>query len=129
MPNYNYIPVGNYPQNFAQPQQVQTVEDIIFVNGELGAKQYPVAAGHVLPLFDSTPDSNVFWLKSSDPMQPLRVFDYKERPQPQITTQQSKELDSLRKEVAELKSLIASISKPLNELLGDTTSSNGGESK
>ena len=128
MPSYNnYMAVNPYQQTFTnQPTQAVT-DDIIFVAGEAGAKQYPVAYRHVATLFDSTPDSNVFWLKSGDPMQPMRTFDYQERLQPQISTQQSKELDDLRKEfvnvhktVEELKALVASLAKPLNDLLGDS---------
>jgi hypothetical protein len=77
-PNYNY----SYPwsQAVAQPQPQST--GINWVQGEAGAKSYPIAPGNSVMLMDS--ENNVFYIKSSDssgmPM-PLRIFDYTERTQ------------------------------------------------
>jgi len=53
---------------------------IIWVQGESGAKAYPVAPGNSLALFDS--ESDRFFIKSTDasgmPL-PLRVFNYVEQ--------------------------------------------------
>lgn len=71
-----------------QPQQ-QPQNQIIWVQGEAGAKAYPVAAGSSVLLMDS--ESSVFYLKSTDmsgmPM-PLRTFTYNEvvsQPQEQVS--------------------------------------------
>ena len=61
------------------PYQYQR-QSIIWVQGEAGAKSYPIAAGQTVLLMDS--ESDTFFIKSADmsgmPL-PLRVFDYKER--------------------------------------------------
>lgn len=95
MPAYNnYFPVGYQPANYnLQYQQPTTIQptvttqptspiqssSIIWVQGEAGAKAYPVAAGNSVLLMDS--ESEQFYIKSSDvsgmPM-PLRTFTYKE---------------------------------------------------
>lgn len=53
---------------------------LIWIQGEAGAKSYPVSAGQTVLLMDS--ESNTFFIKSADmsgmPL-PLRVFDYTER--------------------------------------------------
>ena len=72
----------NYPQlpvlNYQTPQVQQT--GILWVQGEAGAKAYPVAPGNSVLLMDS--ESEQFFIKSSDisgmPM-PLRVFSYSEK--------------------------------------------------
>lgn len=93
---YNYFP--NYPQPIyyqQQPQQQmsyapQPQSGIIWVQGEAGAKAYPVAAGSNLLLMDS--ESECFYIKSTDasgmPM-PLRTFEYKEVVRTQPTAQHS----------------------------------------
>ena len=86
-PNYNY----NYPWNSygtqnvtqVQSQQSQINSGIIWVQGEFGAKSYLISGpNQSVLLMDS--ENDVFYIKSSDssgmPM-PLRIFDYKERPQ------------------------------------------------
>lgn len=53
---------------------------LIWVQGEAGAKSYPVSAGQTALLMDA--EANTFYIKSADvsgmPL-PLRVFDYTER--------------------------------------------------
>lgn len=79
---YNpYQPQIAYPQpmpdNLAQLRQPQ--QSITWVQGEGGAKAYPVGAGNSVLLMDS--DGSSFYLKSADAsgMPTLRVFDYVER--------------------------------------------------
>lgn len=66
-PNYN-------------PYYQQNHSGLLWVQGEAGAKSYPVSAGQSVLLMDS--ESNSFFIKSADnsgmPL-PLRVFDYTER--------------------------------------------------
>ena len=102
MYNYNYNPYNSpyYPQNNgampdnltqlrnaqampqAQPMQVtssQPANSIIWVQGETGAKSYPVAPNTTVLLMDS--ESGRFYLKTADhsgmPL-PLRMFEYTE---------------------------------------------------
>lgn len=64
-------------QQYQPPQQNG---GLIWVQGESGAKSYPVSAGQSVLLMDA--ESNRFFIKSADasgmPL-PLRVFDYTER--------------------------------------------------
>lgn len=88
-PNYfpaSYNPMGNYnPYQVGQYQQMQNTQQaqtggLQWVQGEAGAKAFPVSAGQSVLLMDS--ENNVFYIKSTDnsgmPL-PLRTFDYKER--------------------------------------------------
>lgn len=86
MPAYNnYFPVGYQPY---QPQTVvpqmqqqilQPSSGIIWVQGEAGAKAYPVGSGNSVLLMDS--EKEQFYIKTTDasgmPL-PLRVFTFKE---------------------------------------------------
>lgn len=74
-----------YPATYQNPymQQYQPQQQsggLIWVQGEAGAKSYPVSAGQSVLLMDS--ESNRFFIKSADvsgmPL-PLRIFDYTER--------------------------------------------------
>lgn len=73
-------PVRSNPQ-WEQPN-LMTPNDsgIIWVQGEAGAKSYPVAPGKSVMLMDS--ESLTFYIKSADangmPL-PLKVYDYTER--------------------------------------------------
>lgn len=87
-PNYfptGYNPMGNYNPYQVGYQQVQNAQQVQtgglqWVQGEAGAKAFPVSAGQSVLLMDS--ENNVFYIKSTDnsgmPL-PLRTFDYKER--------------------------------------------------
>ena len=69
------------------PQQNNNSVMVVFVDGEPGARSYPVAAGNTVMLMDF--NSNNFWLKSTDTTgmpQQLRTFEFKEVTQQ--TTQQ-----------------------------------------
>lgn len=66
------------PQQQAQPQQPST--SILWVQGEAGARAYPVAPGASVLLMDS--ETSAFYIKTMDASgmpQPLRTFDYVER--------------------------------------------------
>lgn len=64
MPNYfgGYSPPQQFMQ-YQQPQQNNTVT-VVTVQGEAGARIYPVAAGNTVFLIDF--DAHKFWLKSTD---------------------------------------------------------------
>ena len=63
----------------AQAQNQQNMSGAVWVQGEVGAKSYPVAPGNSVVLMDS--ESARFYIKTADisgvPM-PLRVFEFKE---------------------------------------------------
>jgi len=85
VPNYNSYNSYGYPYTYGnqanvQPQPQMQSNGINWVQGEAGAKSYPIAPGQSVLLMDS--EDNIFYIKSSDtsgmPM-PLRIFDFKER--------------------------------------------------
>jgi hypothetical protein len=63
----------------AQTQNQQNMSGAVWVQGEVGAKSYPVAPGNSVVLMDS--EAARFYIKTADisgvPM-PLRVFEFKE---------------------------------------------------
>lgn len=109
--NYGY-PV-QYPIMYPTQQSVnqQHSSGIIWVQGEAGAKAYPVAPGNSLLLMDSESDS--FFIKSTDasgiPL-PLRVFSYTEIVPSQQIRQPETRFDSsqfvTREEFEELKRMM-----------------------
>lgn len=67
------------PQGVQQQQPSSNSVMVVFVEGEAGARSYPVAAGNTVMLMDF--NSNKFWLKSTDTTgmpQHLRSFTFKE---------------------------------------------------
>lgn len=67
------------PQTYLPNQQASQQTSVIWVQGEAGAKAYPVAPGNQVLLMDS--ETNKFFIKSADYSgmpQPLRVFEYSE---------------------------------------------------
>lgn len=74
-PYQNYSPISNY----VQPQVAQPDTNMIWVQGDSGAKAYPVQNGKNVVLFDS--EEKRFFIKAVDasgmPL-PLRVFNYSE---------------------------------------------------
>lgn len=80
----NGFPVSYQPAQIIYPAQTQPQQQqntsIVWVQGEAGAKAYPVGAGNSVMLLDS--EASVFYIKSTDasgmPM-PLRTFDFVER--------------------------------------------------
>lgn len=110
-----YQPQYYYPQNQMQTQQTpvnvqpQINNNLIWVQGEAGAKSYLVAPNNTVPLWDS--ESQTIYLKSADAsgMPSLKVIDYTIRdttPVPSIkqgvTYATKDELDKLREEVKKL---------------------------
>ena len=109
-----------YPQQYYTPQnalntplnaQAQSGSGIIWVQGEAGAKAFPVGAGQSVQLMDS--EDMVFYIKSVDQSgipKPLRIFDYTERtadhseatspkPAPSDDFVSRKEFDEFREDV------------------------------
>lgn len=78
---YGVLPpnVGNYSPNVAKAPMGQS-NGILWVQGEEGAKAYPVPIGSTLLLMDS--EEKRFFIKTTDasgiPM-PLRTFEYTEK--------------------------------------------------
>ena len=114
-------PSNTFQQNYMNQMGFQTQPQnqnnlfATFAQGRQGADQYPVAAGSMAIIIDSTPNSNVFYLKDNTGKgKPLRIFDYTEREE----VDETKELNDLKTEVADLKALVASLAKPLQELIG-----------
>ena len=101
MPYNNYYPATYqqmYPTYPTTPvpnvQQASTSNGIVWVQGEAGAKAYPVVAGTSVLLMDS--ENEQFFIKSTDPSgmpMPLRVFSYTETTQNRTKTGQINELD------------------------------------
>lgn len=109
MPNY-YPPVGTgYQPMFSSQQQLNN--QIQWVQGEAGAKAYPIAPGSTVLLMDS--ESSVFYIKSSDATgipQPLRSFEYTERVHDNTLNTDSGDYVT-RKEFDELKKMIDDLTK------------------
>jgi len=59
-----YSPPQQFFQQFQQPPQQNNSVAVVTVQGEAGARIYPVAAGNTVLLIDF--DSKKFWLKSTD---------------------------------------------------------------
>lgn len=78
-PSFNQQPMVQPVQQMPTPAQ-QTNNGLVWVQGEVAAKSYPVAPNSTVMLMDS--EGERFYLKSADasgmPL-PLRVFEYKER--------------------------------------------------
>lgn len=73
---YNAFPA----QQNVSPTQAPQNNGIIWVQGEAGAKAYPVAAGNSVQLMDT--EESVFYIKTVDQSgmpQPLRIFEYNEK--------------------------------------------------
>ena len=80
---YGYNQFNPYQTLYQPPQMPQQPQNsgsgIIWVQGEAGAKAYPVAPGCSVLLMDS--ESKTMFVKSADVsgMPAMRVFDYTER--------------------------------------------------
>lgn len=121
-PQYGYQPQSYYPPTQPMPdqlaylrqQQIQPMQQPaaspLWVQGEAGAKAYPVAPGSSVILMDS--ESNVFYIKSADQsgMPTMRTFEYRERTaaqnppvqaaqQPQGDYVTRSEFDALRQQI------------------------------
>lgn len=146
MPYYNsyqqsyggqYNPGGYGPQNnfmpqysnTPQPQQtVQPSSSINWVQGEIGARAYPVAAGMSVLLMDS--EGQNFYIKSADMMgmpslkkyayseiveEPLRIESHNMSSEPQVRDYDTAKLAS-REEVKALQEEIKSLEEKLANL-------------
>lgn len=73
MPNYSDL---QYPQPNIQPQGNTAKNGIIWVQGEAGAKAYPVAPNTTVQLWDS--ETQTIFLKSADGsgMPSMKILDY-----------------------------------------------------
>lgn len=109
-PNYYY----------PYPQQQQSGQGLIWVQGENGAKSYLVAPSQSVLLMDS--EQSCFYIKSADASgmpQPLRVFDYKERKaieRPQSDFIQTTDKYVTREEYEALKGKYDDLEAKINEL-------------
>ena len=78
-PGFNQQPIVQQVQQMPTPAP-QTNNGLVWVQGEVAAKSYPVAPNYTVMLMDS--EGERFYLKSADasgmPL-PLRVFEYTER--------------------------------------------------
>jgi hypothetical protein len=87
MPQPQQLQIQAPAQQMPQPQQ-KPASPIIWVQGEAGARAYPVAPGESVMMLDS--DASIFYIKTADqsgmPL-PLRTFDFVERKQQQPITQ------------------------------------------
>ena len=112
---YNYFPTNYQPmysaQNYQQPQQQN---NLIWVQGEAGAKSYMVAPNQTVQLWDS--EAQVIYLKSADAsgMPSIKILDYtirdsapqKPNIQPVADFATKDDVDYLKKEINALKAKI-----------------------
>ena len=120
--------MNQFNQQYQQPMVAQPTvpapqanNGLVWVQGDAGAKSYPIAPGCTVMLMDS--EGERFYLKSADasgmPL-PLRIFDYKERTTAAqqalggSVAAETVNLDNFvtRKEFDELKAYIASQPTP-----------------
>lgn len=115
-PGFNPQPSYSTTQNYIPTPQMpeQHENGILWVQGEAGAKSFAVAPGRSVMLMDSEQDR--FYIKTADasgmPM-PLRIFEYKEVTQTDISAQPT--TDYVTREE------FTALSERLNELVKKTT--------
>lgn len=115
----NYYPYQMYNQPMDQLGQLrssamQPATGIIWVQGEAGAKSYPVARGSNVQLMDS--ESMTFYIKECDMsgIPSMRVFDYTERAA-RMSEQPVNQIDSLTARLDELTARVDALtSKEVN---------------
>lgn len=108
--NYNPYPATYIPQ-YQQPQQNNS--NMIWVQGESGAKAFPVGPGANQVLFDS--EKQVFYIKSVDTSgmpQPLRIFSYSECNEADVRPEIDTSMFITRDEFNEA---IAKLNKPIQK--------------
>lgn len=123
MPNYNPYQFNPYmtvpqqqvqyvPQPTPQPQPQQN-NALVWVQGEAGAKAYPVAAGNTVLLMDS--EASTFYIKSVDSTgipKPLRTFTYTEiLPEAQPVAKEETVEYATKAELNELKKMLEDLTK------------------
>lgn len=108
---YNF----NFPSNY-QPyyQQTQMSSNLIWVQGEAGAKSYMVAPNTTVQLWDS--EAQVIYLKSADAsgMPSIKTLDYTIRELPSQTHENAaEERFATKEDISTLEAEIAEIRKEL----------------
>ena len=125
----NYQPVNYQPNyqsvNYSQMQnnQQQNFGNLIWVQGEAGAKSYLVAPNNTVQLWDS--ESQTIYLKSADAsgMPSMKILDYKIRNQEQVQAQPVMQGDTKTYvTIDEFKAELNKIKDELKELKHDTES-------
>lgn len=116
------------PQQFPQMQNVNqpNTSNIIWVQGEAGAKSYLVAPNTTVPLWDS--ENQIIYLKSADAsgMPSIRIIDYKVRDMKQNSPIEplnvnheeyatKEDLEALRGEIRSLKEQYSRVPKQVHE--------------
>ena len=118
----NYTP---YMSSYQTPQQTpnnsinQNNQSIVWVQGEADAKARFVSAGNSALFMDS--EKPVFYIKTVDMSgmpQPLRVFDFTERTQEEVTATPMDSIPDYLKEDALDKRISALIDKRMGEKKG-----------
>lgn len=130
-PNY-FFPNGYQPMqmqpipqqmNPQQPMQMQTPQSsgsggVLWVQGEEGAKAFPVSAGNTVLMMDvESPTVYMKTVESNGRPQPLKVYDLVERTaqnQP-ASPSNSKERNVSREEFEELRSEVRRLSKGIRK--------------
>ncbi len=122
---------NGFPMTYQQPYQMQIPQPqpqvnsgITWVQGEAGAKAFPVAPNNTVDLWDS--EEQVIYLKSADMsgMPSMKILDYTIRDQvghknnlteqPQIDTSMFVTYEDLNSRLEELTNKINSLSRPKN---------------
>lgn len=111
-----YQPYYQYAQNMNQPQQSSS--QLIWVQGEAGAKSYMVAPNQTVTLWDS--EQNIIYIKSADAsgMPAIKILDYTIRENSTQKTNKEKLQDDfatkedVSKEIKRLEEMIREIKKP-----------------
>jgi hypothetical protein len=111
-----YQPYYQYAQNMNQPQQSSS--QLIWVQGEAGAKSYMVAPNQTVTLWDS--EQNIIYIKSADAsgMPAIKILDYTIRENSTQKTNKAKLQDDfatkedVSKEIKRLEEMIREIKKP-----------------
>ena len=119
---YQPYQYSNYAQQYQQNQQSQMSSNLIWVQGEAGAKSYMVAPNNTVQLWDS--ESQTIYLKSADAsgMPSMRILDYTIRQNPSQTPPVASSAQNMdyptREEFNALQSLVEGLKSKL-ELRGD----------
>ena len=121
---YQPYQYSNYAQQYQQNQQSQTSSNLIWVQGEAGAKSYMVAPNNTVQLWDS--ENQTIYLKSADAsgMPSMRILDYTIRSNaPQMPHNAFSEQGSdasIREELSVLKGRIDSLQERLESMTRDS---------
>lgn len=119
----NYQPQQMYYPQVPQQSQAQN-NNLIWVQGEAGAKSYLVAPNSTVTLWDS--EAKVIYLKSADAsgMPSMKILDYKIRenaPSGSLSTPHSEfatkvDVESIRKDILALKGRVDSMMQKGDEV-------------